>query len=629
LTEIATSPYEGAQGPADRGKRHRTTMTKYALLRPLALATLVASASACRPEQSDGEFPRNQTMYVGGRQWGPPSTFNPLEGQASWPLMGYDGSNLLYETLLVFNPLDGSMQPLLAASFVIKDDRIDVVLQEKARWSDGKPLTGWDVKYTFDIANQHRSLPHGVAWTYLKSVDLPEASDPAHPPPHPRQVSFVLNERRNSLVMLDVLQQTRVVPKHVIEPMFAAAKNDPNEFLKNKFDKNPVVSGPYTLHSYSDEKIVTVRRDDYWGNEVFFEGKKPAPKFLIHSIFKSNEAFSVGLRQGTLDMSTSFVPRIWLKYPKGVRSWYDKPPYFLSSVQTTLFVNVLNKPLDDPHYRRAMAFSIDYKDIRELAVSGYSEPIKSGLILPFGLEAKYFSEEDVSQYGASVFDPARAKEELKLGGYKPVFNADGELVETLDASGKRMPTVFIKSPSGWTDWESIVRIVVRSMRAVGIDARERFIDGSLFWTAVFGGDFDLIMYNPHPTPTPSKPWSRFEFNLTSEEWAPVGDKMFKNFGRFNSPKSPAYIKRFDELIQLIPTLKDEAERVKAYRELNVLFMQHQPVIPLVYRADQFYEFSTRAWQGYPTSEHPFLPPQMPADRLGTRILWHLKPAAGN
>jgi peptide/nickel transport system substrate-binding protein len=260
-------------------------------------------------------------------------------------------------------------------------------------------------------------------------------------------------------------------------------------------------------------------------------------------------------------------------------------------------------------------------------VSGYSEPIQSGLILPFGLEAKYYSAEDVKKYGATVFDPERAKEELKLGGYRPEWK-DGELVGTLDSTGKRVPTVFITSPSGWTDWEDIVRIVVRSMRGVGIDVREHFIDGSLFWTAVFGGDFDLIMYNPSPSPTPSKPWSRFEFDLTSEEWAPVGDKMFKNFGRFNNPKSPSYVKRFDELIQLIPTLKDEAERVKAYRELNVLFMQYQPVIPLVYRADSFYEFSTRVWTGFPTADNPFLPPQMPADRLGTRILWHLKPAGG-
>jgi peptide/nickel transport system substrate-binding protein len=104
-------------------------MTRNATLRALWLATVVAATGACRPEHSDGAFPRSETLYVGGRQWGPPSTFNPLEGQAAWPLVGYDGSNLLYETLLVFNPLDGSMQPLLAESYEVKDDRIDLVLQ--------------------------------------------------------------------------------------------------------------------------------------------------------------------------------------------------------------------------------------------------------------------------------------------------------------------------------------------------------------------------------------------------------------------------------------------------------------------------------------------------------------------
>ena len=46
--------------------------------------------------------------------------------------------------------------------------------------------------------------------------------------------------------------------------------------------------------------------------------------------------------------------------------------------------------------------------------------------------------------------------------------------------------------------------------------------------------------------------------------------------------------------------------MKAYRELNVLFMKHQPTIPLVYRADQFYEFTEQHWQGFPTAAKPFL-----------------------
>jgi peptide/nickel transport system substrate-binding protein len=610
-------------------------MNRFFALRALAVSLSLLGLTACKPQsESSSAFPRSETLYVGGRQWGEPSTFNPLEGQAAWPLVGYDGSNLLYEPLLVFNPLDGKMGPLLAESYEINDDNITVVMQPSARWSDGKPVTGYDVQYTYELARDKKSLPHAPVWTYLTGITLPEVTEgKLEGGAFPRRVVFGLNaERKNPLVVLDMLIQTRIVPKHVVEPMFAKVNGDVNEFFKNKFDKNPVVSGPYTLHSYSSEKIVTIRRDDYWGNQVFFQGKKPAPKYVIHSIYKSNDHFSVALQQGRLDVSTSFVPRIWLKHKKGVHSWYEKEPFFLSNAITTLFVNVLNKPLDDVHMRRAMAFAINYKDIRELAVSGYGEPLKAGLILPFGLEKKFYNEEDVKQYGATVFDPARAKAELAAGGYKAVWKdgvEGGELLETRDRDGKRVPTVYIKSPSGWTDWESIVKIAVRSMRGVGIDVRERFIDGGLFWNAVFGGDFDLIMYNPSPAPTPSKPWSRFEFMLSSKEWKPVGEKIYKNMGRFNNPNGPNYVKRFDELIDLIPRLKEEEERKQAYRELNVLFMQHQPLLPLVYRADLFYEFSVRTWEGFPTAANPFLPPQMPADRLGTRILWHLKPAGKN
>jgi peptide/nickel transport system substrate-binding protein len=628
---VPVAPVSATEGLAPCLHEHPRPERSEKMIRLLArcalgLALLAAPAGCKRQGENTGGLPRNETLYVGGRQWGEPSTFNPLEGQAAWPLVGYDGSNLLYETLLVFNPLDGKLEPLLAESYQVFDDRIEVQVQASARWSDGKPVTARDVKYTYELAKEHKSLPHATVWSYLKEIKLPEVE--AGPTDHPRKLVFVLDpDERNPLVLLDQFQQNRIVPEHVIAPLLAQAKGDMSAFLRNKFDKNPVVSGPYTLHSYSSEKIVTVRRDDYWGNQVFFAGKKAVPKYVVHPIYKSNDHFSVALQQGRLDMSTSFIPRIWRKQPKGVQTWYDKEPFFVSNCITMLFVNVLKKPIDDPHMRRAMAFSINYADIRELAVSGYSEPLRPGLILPTGLEKQFFSEEETKQYGASVFDPERAKAELKAGGYTAVWNDKGELVETRDASGKRVPTVRITSPSGWTDWESIVRVTVRSMRAVGIDVRENFIDGNLFWGAVFGGEFDLIMYNPSPQPSPSKPWSRFEFILTSKDWQPVGQKMFKNFGRFNNPNFPGYIARFDELIDLIPKLKDPVEIQKAYTELNRLYMQQQPVLPLVYRADSLYEFSTRMWQGFPTAKNPFLPPQMPADRLGTHILWHLKPSA--
>src|SRR5262249_58402142 len=142
------------------------------------------------------------------------------------------------------------------------------------------------------------------------------------------------------------------------------------------------------------------------------------------------------------------------KHRKGVHSWYEKEPFFLSASIPMLIPNVTHRPLDDVHMRRAMAFAVNYRDIRELAVSGYSEPLKPGLILPFGLEAKFYSEEDAQKYGA-LYDPDKARALLKEAGYQPIYDKDGELVETRDAQGHALPTVYIKSPTGWSDWESI------------------------------------------------------------------------------------------------------------------------------------------------------------------------------
>jgi peptide/nickel transport system substrate-binding protein len=578
------------------------------------LFVLALCAFGCRRRvQADEGFPREQTLYVGGFQWSQPSTFNPLDQAPSWPLHPHTGQNLFYETLLLFNSSSGQMEPMLAASYSVSDEAIEVELQPAARFVDGSAVTADDVKYTFDLGARFKGLRAATVWPFLREVVAPAE----------RRVRFVLEQtRKNPLMVLDALQEIPILPRHVVEPLLEASGNDINQFTKLKFEV-PIGSGPYTLHSYSAEKIVTQRRDDYWGNAVFFDGKLAAPKYVVHALYKSNDHYSVALQQGRLDISSTFIPRIWLKRRKGVRSWFDDVPYFPAASMPTLWFNVKHAPLGDVHIRRAMAFSINYRDIRELAVSGYSEPIKPGLILPFGFEGKYYSEQDAQKYGATFYAPERARAELAAGGYQSIWDAEGDLVEMRDREGRRVPTVYIKSPAGWTDWESAVRIMVRSMRAAGIDVRERFIDGALYFPAAYSGDFDMILFTPSQTPSPSKPWSRFDAVLNTRDFAPEGDKMYKNLGRFNDPYGVGYVRLFDELLDRIPTLTDPAELTAAYRELNVLFMQYQPALPVVYRPEQFFEFSTRVWRGFPTGKNPYLPPQIPSSKLGTRILWHL------
>ncbi len=605
------------------------------LIKKIALGSALVSVAAaglltsCEKKNSNGSqstsgFPRSETLYLAGSQWGDPSTFNPLaeSWQAAWPVG--DRFNLMYEPLISYNSLTGSVEPVLG-TLVSKDaDSIVVDINPAAKWSDGKPVTSTDVKFIYEIGRRFKGAATGYAIEFISAINVDTVDNAGA---KTERVSFLVDKkgRNNPLVILDLLQAIRIVPAHVFEDLLAKNNNDLAAVQKLKVDSLPVVSGPYNLKTYSNEKIVIERRDDYWGNPVLHNGKLPVPKFIIHPIYKSNDHFAIALQKGDLDASQTFIPRIWLKKKDNVGTWMEKAPYFVPGALPMLIVNCTKEPLSDKAFRRAMAAAINYGDIKELAVSGYSPDIQPGLIMPSGIEGKYFSAEDAKKNGVS-YNAEAAKKMLADAGYKSVYKADGSLDYMTDKAGKKLPTISIKSPAGWSDWEAMVTIAVKGLRAAGIDAREGFVDASLYWPAKPSGDFDVLMDKPAASITPSLPWSRFEAVMSSRNWAPVGgdNKMNENQGRYNSPKAKDYNPKVDSLLKAIPLTSDEAKLKAAYVELNNIFMQDQPAIPLVNLPEQFYEFSTAVWTNWPTEKNAYAPAQLPWVSAGTKTLWQLK-----
>jgi peptide/nickel transport system substrate-binding protein len=610
-------------------------MKRYSLFKVIfagALAFAIISCQSKAPADKDAQgsstnFPREKTLYLGGDQWGEPNTFNPLCDWPAWPVKGKCG--LLYEPLMVFNSLTGEMEPSLAHSLEKGVDTISVILDSRARWSDGAPLTAEDVVFSYDIGRNFKNTPMNYAAVidFISAVTVEKVPDPlTDGKTEAEKISFVVNkqERNNPLIVLDQLQAVRIIPKHVFMPMFEKVNNDLVEFQKEKLDENPVVSGPYNLDSYSGEKIVLKRRDDYWGNDALYGGRKPAPEFYIHQIFKSNDHFSIALQQGNLDVSMTYIPRIWMKFKDKVGTWYKKEPYFVPGCIPLLVINCTRPPMNDRNFRRAMASAINYNEVKNLAISGYTPEIKPGLIMPYGIEKKFFSEEDAQKFGAS-YDTVQAKKLLKKAGITSIFDKNGNLVQMNDAKGNKLPTLLVTSPAGWSDWEAMVKIAVKGMRAVGIDVREGFVDASLYWQALPFGTFDMLMYKPLPEATPSKPWSQLDHIMSSRNWKPEGERMNENQGRFNNPGNKDYNRAIDSLLKAIPRIMDEAELVKAYRALNIMFMREQPALPLAYLPEQFYEFSLKHWTNFATEENPYAPPQPPFYAAGIKMLWELKP----
>ena len=586
-------------------------MSQLIIVRNLMLATAATASAvlfcACQEEKkepvavSDSEYPRNETLYIGGFDWAPPTTFNPLDYDPNFPIDG--NVRVMYETLVTYNQLTGKLEPMLAESFSQNENSISVTLDSRAKWSDGKPVTVDDVIYSFRI-DSLLPTPRHDNWNYISSITA-----------EGKVITFNFSENKNPLILLNAIAETSILPKAVFEPIVNAAKSgdgyDMAKVTEFKNDENPIVSGPYNLKTYSPDKIVLERNDNYWGN-VKHDGKKPAPKYIIHSLYNGNNHFNSAMTRGNLDISSIFLPRIWEKAKDSIRAWSREEPFHQPGSITTLIVAHNNPPLNDVALRRAMMHSINFEKIKARAISNYTPAMQPGFILPFGAEAKYFNKEDAANYGYS-YNTDKARAILSEAGYS--WNDDGKLV---DPNKQIVRTFTIECPQGWTDWEDAIKVIAESFGEIGISAEQKFVDYGVWDKDLRVGTFDFSMKTQTAELSAATPWSRFDQVMGAVSFKPAGEDAFANQGRYQN-------KEADELLARIPAETDEGALIEDYRKLNKIFMETIPVMPVLYRPTQYYQFSTKHWTNFPTEENPYAPPQHLIVAAGVNALWQIKP----
>jgi peptide/nickel transport system substrate-binding protein len=73
----------------------------------------------------------------------------------------------------------------------------------------------------------------------------------------------------------------------------------------------------------------------------------------------------------------------------------------------------------------------------------------------------------------------------------------------------------------------------------------------------------------------------------------------------------------------VPALLDKAatatgdELKTTLLQLDTIFMQKAPMIPLMYRPLDFFEYNGSVWKGFPTEKNPTAPPTF----SGAGVLW--------
>ncbi|MEV3937760.1 ABC transporter substrate-binding protein [Glycomyces sp. NPDC049804] len=531
---------------------------------PALFATAALATAACTDDENpvngdaNGEFPRAKTLYSTGTAWGPPGDFNPISAGGVTGLNG-----LGYEHLFVFDTVEQRLAPWLAESGEWTGAReFEVRLRQGVKWSDGKPFTAEDVAFTFELG-KIEGVPYANVWDWLDAAEVVDE----------RTVEFRFSEARQQ-EWDNFLYTHVIVPKHVFEAYTA------EELLSGPLDANPVVTGPYSVHGFDERQVAWVKRESWWATEAL--GLEVKPKYIVDLVTLGNDEILNMLIEGRLDLANNFMPGIadFLTGEPEITTFYDKPP-FMAPVNTAMLIpNTTREPLDDPEFRRAMAYAISPGEIVDSVYAAMvSEAHPTGL-LP--IWERYYDAGAVSEHGF-VFEPSSAVEILTAAGYQ---DEDGDgFVEDRDGEAFDLQLVV---PAGWTDWEAAALAMARDLSDVGINTTAVFLDAAEVDAARESGDFDLQINNR--SGLTNSPWSHFRhlFEL------PVRDtQRLSNFSRWEDETAW-------ELTQELATLAaDDLHYPEVIAELQRIAMRDLPAIPVWYNG-AWSQASNAVWTGWPT-----------------------------
>ncbi|NNG00785.1 MAG: ABC transporter substrate-binding protein [Desulfobacteraceae bacterium] len=282
----------------------------------------------------------------------------PLRTTWAWPTyidpaVGSDNSSTnalgnMYDTLVVPDKT-GAPQPHLATSWnVSKDGKAwTFKLRRDVKFHNGDPLTSSDVKFSMD---RMLTIGEGFAHLFSGKVDAVEAPDTS-------TVIFKLKDPfgpfLSTLFRLYVVNQKQVMA-NVITP---GPYGDKGDFGKKWLVSHTAASGPYKLKEFKvEERLVMSLNTDYWQT---LDPLVPDE----YTMLGTTEAITVRtlMSRGELEVADRWQSNESLNALSRIKgvglAKINGPGQFYAMIHTK------KPPTDDIHFRKAMAYAMDYDTV--------------------------------------------------------------------------------------------------------------------------------------------------------------------------------------------------------------------------------------------------------------------------
>jgi peptide/nickel transport system substrate-binding protein len=467
-----------------------------------------------------------------------PKTLNPFIGQDEEDFTIWA---ITYDLLVNFDPEDLSPTPGIAESWEVSGDRKTITfnLVKGAKWSDGKPITSEDVKWSLEVLGTEGYLFS----SYTQNVEAIKTPD---------ENTVVLEMSKPDARVIGGLF-VYVLPKHVWDKI-------PVKELTGAYEPEiPLVgSGPYVPTEYDRGRIVTMEPNPEW------RGEEPAFDELEFIKYGSNDAVERALTLGEIDIITEVQPATFerLGEEDGIETLRAPTASF-----TQLAFNLcsekecpdaqFNPAVQDRDVRQAIAYGIDRERINAIATQGTSF-VAQGLLPSF---YKSFFEVPELDY---PYDPEMANQILDDAGWVPgddgVREKDGDRLEF---------DLYVRSESPFT--VQMAKLIAEQTAEIGVKFNVQVVSTDKLYEltvrkvdGVPAPDFDTFIWG----------WGGDPYDpgfllslLTTDEIGLSSDAFYSN---------PEY----DRLYEEQTTLFDTEERKAVIQEMIAITQRDLPYIVL-------------------------------------------------
>lgn len=522
-------------------------MRRLVALLLFALASAIATPAAAR-----------DTLTIGITQF--PSTFHPsidamlakayVLGMARRPFTVYDKDWKLVCMLCTELPTIENGKAKLERTPDGKEGiAVTFEIRAGAVWGDGTPITTDDVLFTWEVGRHPKS---GVsnAELYRRILDI-EAVDEKTFTMHLDRVTFEYN----------AINDFNLLPAHLER----AAFEEPAEYRnRTRYDTDTTNAGlyfgPYRVSEVvSGSHIVLVPNESWWGEDPHF-------RRIVVRVVENTAALEANLLSGSIDyiageLGLTLDQALSLEGRRGADFDFV---YDAGLIYEHIDLNLDNPILADKRVRKALLHALDRETLSNKLFAG-KQPVAHGFVSPLD----WVHAEDLQTY---AHDPDRAAALLDEAGWSEVrggirHNAAGEPLR-----------LEIMTTAGNRSRELVQQVLQAQWKQAGIDVRIRNQPARVFFgETVSKRQFPamaMFAWISSPENVPRTTQHSTMIPTAENNWAGQNYPGFANA-------------QVDDLIDRIEVELDREERETLWHELQRIYVEELPVLPLYFRANPY------------------------------------------